>query len=134
MAKLQISPIALPLIVPPPVIKTKNLIPRHAKTSEMTPFSAVAPARLLEVSSTRVQVHHEISMLDTIYEEEIYISTSITSNNIATITTTSNEDDDFVETAAFKSTPASLLSSTTCSFEVQKSLISRRSNFQYCAN
>ncbi|PON72695.1 hypothetical protein PanWU01x14_064610 [Parasponia andersonii] len=127
MAKLQISPVALPLVVPPPLIKIKNSIPCHAE-SQMTPFSAVAPARFLAISSRLVQVH-EIS-LDTIYEEEIYVTSTST-------TTTSEDHDDFVETAAFKSLPASRFISTTCFLEVQQSFSSvsnfGRSNFQ-CAN
>lgn len=130
MAKLQlISPVALPLVVPP-VIKIKNSIPCHADQSKMTPFSAVAPARFLAVSS-RVQVY-EIS-LGTIYEEEIYISSSSTTTT-NTITTTTKEDDDFVETMAFKSSSPV----TKCFLEVQQSFISsaskfNRNNFQ-CAN
>ncbi|PON82356.1 hypothetical protein TorRG33x02_218510 [Trema orientale] len=128
MAKLQISPVALPLEVPPPLIKIKNSIPCHAE-SQMTPFSAVAPARFLAISSRPVQVH-EIS-LETIYEEEIYVTSTTTT------TATSEDHDDFVEMAAFKSSPVSRFSSTTCFLEVQQSFSSvpnlGRSNFQ-CAN
>ncbi|EXB39523.1 hypothetical protein L484_011443 [Morus notabilis] len=119
MAKLQVSPLALPTVVLPALIKI-NPIPCK---SEMTPFSAVVPARGVAVS--RVQIE---TSLETIYEEEIFITT----------TSTTEDDDDF----SIKSPPVTLLSSspssTTCFLELYKSTnfsstAFTRSNFQ-CAN
>ena len=75
--------------------------------SEMTPFSAVSPARFPAVSRA-AQV--EVSVLETIYEEEIY---NVTSASAISTVHDDGDIDDFVETA-------SLLSSSTCFLEVQR--------------
>lgn len=124
MAKLQVSPLALPTVVLPALIKI-NQIPCK---SEMTPFSAVVPARVVAVS--RVQIE---TSLETIYEEETFITTT---------STTEDDDHDCDDDFAVKSPPVTLLSSspssTTCFLELYKSTnfsstAFTRSNFQ-CAN
>ncbi|GMN54515.1 hypothetical protein TIFTF001_023652 [Ficus carica] len=121
MGKVQVSPIALPVILLPALLKINPNIPCK---SELTPFSAVAPARVLAFS--RVQIE---TSLETIYEEEIFISAIIEGDD--------DDDDDFVELAT---TPecheSSSTKTTTCFLELHKSFSSAafsHCNFQ-CAN
>ncbi|KAM6575637.1 hypothetical protein CsatA_023964 [Cannabis sativa] len=140
MAKIQISPVALP---PSPLLKFKTTSSPYFNVdeSEMTPFSAVTPARFLAVYSSKIQVH-EVS-LDTIYEEEIYLTSTCSSSSIRTTSTsnTGKTDDNLVKMTAFKPSPTSHLlssSSATCFLQVRRSFSAvstfrGRSKFQ-CAN
>lgn len=85
--------------------------------SPLTPFSAVAPSHFLSVSVSRVQVH-QISHLETIYEEEDLES-----------------EDDFVHDLIYQPAASQASSSllSTCFLEVHRPLSSSYSNSQYCA-
>lgn len=87
--------------------------------SPLTPYAAVAPSHFLAAPVSRVQVH-QISHLETIYEEEDLES-----------------EDDFVHDLMYQSAVAASQSSSSllsmCFLEVHRPLSSSYNNSQYCA-
>lgn len=106
MKKMAKPQIAAPLAASPVAVNSSLFPPK-----ELTPFSAVAPARFLTVH--RLHVHMS---LETIYEEE------------------TSEVDEFVELSqASSSSPPSFMSSSMCFLEVHKPFSSSYGHNCQCA-
>ncbi|CAK9151957.1 unnamed protein product [Ilex paraguariensis] len=120
MEAIQKSPSMFP--IPPHQALLPPKITHDSKISPLTPFSAVAPARLLGISRLKVQ-----STLETIEEEEIVEDCFEASD------TCKEETADHCFESSI-TTPASFLSArSTCSFDMQKSLASYGGHNCQCA-
>lgn len=98
MAKLETAPVdLLPISAKPGV---DFVVPLAADRSPLTPLSAVAPVRFLEVYRLHV---HEVSSLETIHEEE-----------------TEEEGEDCVETSQLASTSPPSFVASMCFLEVHR--------------